>query len=485
MTTLTQTNNAPETVTTTAAPRAHPDALDRLLSASFSAVPGQKALPFDGTLLDAPAIDQLSACQEDYLPTPSAGLPINRVDITVHYLSTLADVLEDERADFLDAVEELRERHEESLVDAIARLTREGKPQEEFWASITRLFEAAREPSSGLLERPITFIRANVADLMRDEEAFQELCALVPSSTSFDQDQLYSMLVFYEPIRSKVAYKRIGQLCRDARALAILDFGSMPWKRAVATFGVGGAFETLQSNDAENEHVMLVGNRIRVREPSCFLPGDEGTFVNIAPLVAGSIVAGDAAPNSCIALARAGFKRQMLVRTMDGSDPELEWELPTTDEADKVRPLNPVVRIKDRLALWGISTLSRDPLRGQYPVVRVEEWLKKCLANFLLREVLELDGGEDQQDALRERIDGFFRDYSDPSDSSKPFRGGKVDGQIRRSPDNPSHFEVDVRVQFKLSITKFKVRIMKFVAVPSNQREGYDLEHVGTTSAKS
>lgn len=457
---------------------AAPDLIRRFFNASFSPFPGERPISLDAHLVDAPERDQATACLENHLPDENAGLPISVVDATCHYLCAVARFLDYSGDDFVPVLERQRDAHADATVEGLARLTAEGKPLEELHATVARMLTAAGD-SQGKLSQPITFIWVNTDDFMTDEECFRAVSDMIPTDSHLDQDELFSILAFYEPIRSKVTYKRIGKLCEKARALAIIDFGSMEWERVVATFGPGGAFETLSSSDPYHEHVMIVGNRIRVREGSNLLPGDSGTFVNVAPIIAGEMASGDVAPTSCIALPRAGFKRELLLATMDGSPVALEWDIKSNDEADKVRPLNPVVRIKDRLVGWGNFTISTDLLRSQATVVRTEEWFKKCLSSFLQRELFELGGGEVKQRQLRDRIDDFILCHSDPSDDSKPFSGGEV-VEIRQSQDNPSHFEVDVRVNFKTPVTKYVVRVMKFVADGTKGPHSARVRHTAT-----
>src|SRR5262249_54459655 len=100
----------------------------------------------------------------------------------------------------------------------------------------------------------------------------------------------------------------------------------------------------------------------------------------------------------------------LLLKAADGKPVELRWDLKDRNQIlDLFKDLViPIAKSGTKSVFWGVGTLSTDTFGKQYNVVRVKQYINKCISHWLNERTYTTLNEPETRNALRDRINAFL-----------------------------------------------------------------------------
>jgi hypothetical protein len=451
-----------QTVEVSVAPK-----LDEIVGAGpFALAEGTPAM----NLAKASSVEKLSALERRGFYRPSAlkagnsPLPISAGDLYLERIKILRAALgvKGDAKELRKSLIEAKEKVDQTLKANLTSIMLNQRKLEQAWRELDTFIKLARKFDGAAV--PLRVANVSVDAVCDDDAKFQQLSRAIPKSSELSMEGMVALLVLPSWVHGKVYLKKFGEMAVDAKMLVICGVPD-DLEKVRGLFGEGGTLADIAGNASWQQQVVLVGNNLRVRMPDPYYESADGLYVSAATVLAGQIAKGD--ETISIAEAQAGDAREIL---LEGQGIELRWKL--TDRRDIVAKVGgrviPVANKGKKLVFWGVRNLyevSEDDenyVFGQYPVVRVRDYIAKVLVEFLNSNIFR-SNDPNKKTSLKNAINEFLRKNSGDGDETKMLLGGECtdvrDRKVSDTAVDDTKLDIDIVLRFKSSIEEVRLVI--------------------------
>jgi Type VI secretion system, TssC, VipB len=389
--------------------------------------------------------------QEDLFTRPaievnSSVVPVSAADVYLHRLRAWKSLLDgQDDASIRPSAERRKAVLAEVFDENLAAIFAAQLPLEKSFRELALFYSVARQSPEDT-NLPVTVANVSIQDLRKSQSLRKSFAEQIPKETEISQKALYGLIVIPGWLRDPELLKEFGELAENARALVITDFVDCSEEHLKENLKDLNKFKKL---DSWMQRVVLVGNNFRVREANRYEPeGSEGVYLSAGALFAGRVFHHDDAGTMGDTVANL----PILLSSADGSEIATRWHLTNRKKVLDLfnNSVIPLARSDDDLVFWGVETLSVDEYGKQYNVVRVQQYIDKCITHYLNKEAIFRLNSEQRRDELRRMLDEFLRENIGPGDD-KMLEEGEVIGIVVGDEDD--EIDVTIRLKFKHAIS--------------------------------
>lgn len=377
----------------------------------------------------ASALERRGLYRDSALRVGGTPLPVSAGDLYLERLKILRAALgvKADGAELKNNLTEAKNLVDQTLKDNLKAILASQRSLEQAWRELETYIKLARKDDGAAV--PLRVANVTVNALCEDESKFHQLSSAIPKSSQLSMKEMVALLVLPSWVSTFAHLKKFGEMAVDAKMLLVCGVPD-DLEKVQGLFGERGTLAAdLAGNAPWQQQVVLVANNLRIRKPDPHYENrSDGLYVSAATVLAGQIAKGD--ETISIAEAQAGDAREIL---LEGDGVELRWKL--TDRKDIVAKVGgrviPVANKGEKLVFWGVRNLykvaedNKNYLFGQYPVVRVRDYIAKVLVEFMNSEQLFRTNTQARRNALKATINNFLRTNSGDEDETKMLRGGE------------------------------------------------------------
>ncbi len=389
------------------------------------------------------------------------ALPVSAADLYLARLETLKALLSSKRTGdkFKDVVKAARKSVAAALEGNLKTVMTEQRQVEQAWRELDAFIKLARKDEGTAV--PLKVANVSVKDVCKDDAKFKQLSDAIPKSSALSMRGMVALLVLPGWVLTNTLLQKFGEMAVRAKLLVV---GGVPedMEEVQGLFGEGGSMSDAVAGNARwQQQVILVGNNICVRErhPDYEDKNARPVTISAAAVLAAQIVKGD--DTISLAEAQAGSAREIL---LEGDNIQLCWQLDNTEIIAKVTGSRviPAAKQGNKLVFWGVNTLYEvaedDPnyYFGQYPVVRVRDYIEKVLIEFLNNKQLFRQNTQSLRDELKDTITKFLQDNSGDDDDTKMLNGGEC---IHVESGNQTMLDIAVSLVFKVALENVTIEV--------------------------
>lgn len=377
------------------------------------------------------------------LSVGGAAVPISRIDVHVHRLKTLDQllgVMGDGPVDTA-ALRKTRRALDQALENDLAATFAKQRPLEATYRTLDQFYQKATAP--GRDADHVRVANASGAQLATSPALLKDLARQVPKFTEYSLVNLESIVLIPGWAGGVAALEKFGRLAEATKSVVFTDFKDCSLGELDSTYtGKGSIFDGLKGPEGWKSRVVVLANYLRVRGHN----RHESDDLYIAPsaVFAGLVSRGDDAGVTATSVEN----KPLVIATADGSDLAPRWEL--TDRAEDHKRFEdcviPVVRATPHLVFWGSGTLCSHKYWKQYPVRRVKDYLDKTLQHYLNKVKGELIE-DDNLAALRDRLEAFLGEHV--GSGPKRMLDKALVVSVTRG-KKPGDIDIVVQLEFKL-----------------------------------
>jgi hypothetical protein len=391
--------------------------------------------------------------QDPIVEVGKSMVPVTAAELYVERLKTLRSILKSSKDSSIEAFR-AHLTNTMQLVDTVfeenlCKLLAAQRQLEITWRQLDAFYKLARVEATSSV--PLAIWPASPESL-RDDSDFQRFSEAVPKQTKIDMQDLRSLIVLPGWLRRKAVIEKFGELARAGKAVLVTDAPDDLEK--VRKEVDGGELAGIKGLEKWKQHVVLTGNPLRVREAHPkYEVGQADVYLSPAVLLAAKMVKGDDVEG--IAVAQANVDHEVLLDSADGSEVKLRWDL---DDRKQISDMlkNTIIPLayaqKRKKVFWGTENLSEQDAWKHYTVVRVREYIEKCLIDYMNQETFT-PISEGKRKALRDKVEEFLKGNSSKQDPQKMLSGGTV-ARLDTARDDPSAIEIDLELNFKIPMTR-------------------------------
>lgn len=351
----------------------------------------------------------------------SQKTPISEADLYLDRLRRMKSLLASHTGDlasFKKQVASKREALSACYEQNLKTIFTGQRKLEKTWRELDAFFQIATAKGQG---HAIKIANLDADVLRKDRgDLFKRFAKLVPNDRELSPEKMFSMIVLPSWLRKESELKRFGELGLAAKATIATDLIDKPkFEQAIDALEQLG---NVKGNEAWKGQVVIVGNYIRIRKKNAHEKDD--LFISPSIIWAAQVFAAEA--NGLMAIAQAGDKNKVLLKTPDDSYLDSRWPISNGDSIAllKDRVISVAMR-PDGLVFWGVETLSNDPLAKQYSVRRVKEYIEKCLMEYLNGQAWSPNSDKVRK-KWKEEINALLRKNAGEEDE-KIILGGQVE----------------------------------------------------------
>jgi hypothetical protein len=455
---ITSTAAAAGTTSPTATPSdAVATAVRELLGGNFPGpqIPGQKAYRLPGLtwVLEQEIEDQRSHFCRDIV----SGVPVTWGGLTLFGVRAMIQLLEalPEGPELETALECYIHALGDSYDAAVKSMLEAQAPVERAVAQVTAAY--ANASTDGTSTRKISWIPFDAKRLLQDPAALEAVGKLIPKQTHFEQGDLFSVIGLLEPLRDQKQIRAFAEFAAERRAIVVATLPGESPSQMIDALQTGGTLGGLSGSETWRRHAVLLYNRYTTRKIGELRLDVAPIYVTPVAAFVGRMARLD--EEASVARAAAGVKVAFSFPSLGDGEVSLEYTIDDYAVADALQPLNPLLEVGGQFVSWGVATLSTNDGDRQYPVVRTEQWVRRVLTDFLLKETFKPADGRPGAQAMTAAIDKFLMKHVGQNDDTKAFSSAIVTKVAPNTTLGPHVYDIEAQIGFKTTITHFAVHV--------------------------
>jgi hypothetical protein len=411
--------------------------------------------PEDFANLESP--DAKDLLKDAAVELGNESVPVTAAELYVERLKVLRALLkgagQSTLADFSNKLIKSKSIVDGVFQENLSKLMAHQRELETSWRQLDAFYKTARVGPNARV--PLAVWPASTESLTDDAE-FQKFDKAVPKQSKISMRELYGLIVLPGWLRNKASLEKFGKLAREAKAILITDAPD-DYERARRECD-GGQLADIKGTELWKRHVVIVGNPLQIRQSHLKYEQEQtGLYLSPAILFAAKVVNGDAIEG--MATAQAGKRHELLLEGPSKDPLQLKWRLDDKDHinADFKRSIISLAYVdRETIAFWGIENLSDEDPWNQYTVMRVREYIEKCLIHYMNQNTY-VPNTDDNRRRLKDKIQEFLTANSGDQDPLKMLTGGRVVHLVSETKNgqvNPSVLDIKLELNFKVSVKR-------------------------------